>query len=484
MKNLKKLFAVILTLAMCFAMSASVFAATITVENPQDSESYTAYKIFTWDTGDVYTLDASSAAYDLLIAQSKTDDGIPGAEIEEIPGVKGTYKADVTDAPSFAAWLKKNVGSLKSKIDAEVDGKTVTISANDKGYYFVNTSVGALAALTTVSDNITIYDKNEVPDITKKADTNGDSVEIGQVINYTITGTVPSTVGYDKYEYTVTDTMSVGLRFNEDVTISDNVKTYDDNGETKTVVAETNTEGTGFTLTFDMTKYQNKVGEEFTITYTATVNKSAVSVENMTNSASLTYSNNPGNSTSTVDAPKDIVTLYTSSIIINKYNSEYAADSTAEGAKLSGAEFVLKNANEGDDNYGKYYYYDSEKDVVSWVDDLTSTDPNVKVATRKTTNDSGAAQFDGLKNGKYELIETVAPTGFNLLTAPEKVELTGTTISNQPARLNYTANVANSAGSLLPSTGGIGTTIFYVVGGILVVAAGVLLVAKKRMSNR
>ena len=114
---------------------------------------------------------------------------------------------------------------------------------------------------------------------------------------------------------------------------------------------------------------------------------------------------------------------------------------------------------------------------MEWVDDLDE-------ATKVTTDGNGAARFDGLQDGQYTLVETKAPAGFNLLTAGVNVTVTGTTDeTGEPVKVNLTQVVENQAGTQLPSTGGIGTTIFYVVGGILVVGAGILLITKKRMSK-
>ena len=136
---------------------------------------------------------------------------------------------------------------------------------------------------------------------------------------------------------------------------------------------------------------------------------------------------------------------------------------------------TTEGTTEGATEATKVYYQWNETDKkVVWVD-------NQSDATSKTTDDNGAASFDGLANGTYYLEETAAPAGYNLLEKPEKVEVKG---GDTEAKLSVTAKVANNTGALLPSTGGMGTTLFYVLGSMMVLAAVVLLVTKKRMSMK
>ena len=116
--------------------------------------------------------------------------------------------------------------------------------------------------------------------------------------------------------------------------------------------------------------------------------------------------------------------------------------------------------------------------MVTWVEKQED-------ATEVTTDANGSASFEGLKAGTYYLVETLAPSGYNLLTEPIEVIIAPTTAegSAEAVYADVTSEVANSTGSLLPSTGGIGTTIFYVLGGVLVLGAAILLITKKRMSR-
>mgnify|MGYP002508315280 CR=1 FL=1 len=485
MKKMKRLAALFLAVVMVMAMGMTVAAAEITINNPQQvvegeektDATYEAFKIFSLTTSTTtnsegktitnysYKLDSSSAAYTKLsdlIEEDKPSYTGHGFTITKTTAA-GVYNASVSDAPTFAAYLKTL--DLTGGIPGVKDGDKVKIDiGNNIGYYFVSTNSGALADLTTANDQLEIYDKNEKPQITKTAD--DASVEVGQVVKYTIEGTVPSTVGYTSYQYVIKDAMTEGLTFNDDVS-----NTLDDSVEAAKV-------GNGFTLTFDMAAKNangtNKytVGTKFTVTYTATVNDKAIVRNSETNSATLTYSNDPTDSNKTTPTPPVEVKVYTASIIIDKYDS---ADAT-KATKLANAEFVLKNAN---DSTAKYYKYTAATEAtpakVEWVDTIAD-------ATKVTTDANGAAQFNGLEDGKYYLEETKAPAGYNLMTEAEEIEVKGD--ATNKTKVDATADVPNAAGAILPSTGGIGTTIFYVVGGILVLGAAVLLITKKRMSAR
>ena len=210
------------------------------------------------------------------------------------------------------------------------------------------------------------------------------------------------------------------------------------------------------------------VGEAIKVTYTATVNEKAVAkISN--NEARLTYSNDPTDLTKKATTPPQKVDVYTSKIAILK---------VAEGSettKLKGAEFVLyKEEISEDGTVTKQYYKWTDDHKVEWVTEQNKADV-------KVTGENGEASFDGLANGDYYLVETKAPDGYNRLTEPHKVTVAGS--STDTAKLTATAKVANKTGAVLPSTGGMGTTIFYVLGFVLVVGAGVLLVTKKRMSQ-
>lgn len=258
--------------------------------------------------------------------------------------------------------------------------------------------------------------------------------------------------------------MSSGLTFNPSslkVTIGTAVFTATDASAGVTITA--GSPSNGFTVDIDMTKYQTTPGinGEVKIEYNGTVNTNAVTKIDE-NHAVLKYSNDPTDSTTKTENPPVIVKTFSAKIVIDKIKEG------EEATKLGEAVFVLKNTH--GDNSGKFYKRDG--DVVSWV---ASQDD----ATPVTTDENGAAEFEGLENGTYDLIETKAPTGYNLRKDPVPVTINGTNVD--AGTLTVTSQVGNSAGAILPTTGGVGTTLFYMVGGIMVAVAGVLLITRKRM---
>lgn len=485
MKRTKKFASVLLTLVMVLTMTAAAFAAdgtgTITVESPVKDKTYTAYKIFDVSYSDSkdaysYTIDSKNAWFSTVQAYATktdtTDNGLTLTRINE----SNIYNVKITEgtfsAAHFAAKLKESLGSKTGTTlteDTTAAGKKVMQASNlPLGYYFVTSSTGALCNLTTTNPEVTIHDKNVAPPFEKKDDKA--DVEIGETVNYTITGEVPDTTGYKKYIYKISDKMSTGLTFNNDV------KVYIDGTEiTNNFTLKTGADAGDKDFVLDIDVMNLTVGAKIEVKYSATVNEKAIAkIEN--NKATLEYSNNPDNGGT--GKREDEEKVYSAKIVIDKYAKQ--TDVNDKSKKLAGAKFVLyKEEESGASKDTKYYKYTAatatEKAKVDWVD-------NKAQATEVTTNDSGAASFGGLKNGTYYLLETAAPAGYNMLEKPVTITINGANATEiDLSSLTHTEGVANSSGAVLPSTGGIGTTIFYIVGGLLVVGAGVLLIAKRRM---
>ena len=481
MKHARKLASLLLALVMVFALATTAFASetvtppttgTITVDNPVSGRTYTAYKIFdvVYDTKGhySYTIDSTSAWFNTVNTYSKqTNSGLTLAQVGFTTYVVTTGNG--FSAPDFAAALKENVTG-KTGETLSGNANSVTVSNLALGYYFVSSGTGALCNLTTTNPTVTIHDKNDMP-FEKTADKT--NVDVGQTVKFTITGKVPDTTGFEIYTYEIADTMSEGLTFNRN-SLAVKVGSADVTADTDKCTIAYNAETAPNTFKVTILVKNCTVGDAITVTYTATVNEKAIAVLSK-NEATLTYSNDPTDSTKMTTTPAQKQEVYTSKIVIDKY------ETGKPGTKLPGAEFVLfREAPHNEAQYAavpddiQYYRWNEATKTVSWVDDIDA-------ATKVTTNANGAASFDGLANGTYYLVETKAPAGYNPLTAPVLVTVAGS--STDTTKLSVTAEVENKTGTTLPSTGGVGTTVFYVLGAVLVLGAVVLLVTKKRMND-
>ena len=259
MKVIKKFSSILLALAMIFAMSATAFAAensgSITVSNPIEGQTYTAYKIFdvTYNedkTGYSYSISSTSEWFETVNSYN-------GVTLERsITGTEYVVKMNERfSAASFANVLKADKEGKTGTTLIE-GGGTASADNLELGYYFVSSATGALCNLTTTQPDATIRDKNDMP--FEKKDDKAD-VEVGETVNYTITSKVPDATGFNSYKYEITDTMSDGLTFQKDVVV--NV------GGTVLEPENYNLEQTdsGFTLTIKVLDIQDKIGKEIKV---------------------------------------------------------------------------------------------------------------------------------------------------------------------------------------------------------------------------
>ena len=473
---IKKLAILIATLTMVLCCTTTAFAAgtgSITVENAKESETYTAYKIFdvvysTTNDKYAYTINSSNEWFNDVKTYAETADS--KLTLTQKAG-ETTYVVEFQDgfsAPKFAEYLKDKTNTKTSGVVLTVSSGKATASNLDLGYYFVKTATGALCNLTTTKPEAKIYDKNIGPEIekTQKDDNSqvitGD-VQLGQKINYEITGKVPSTTGYETYTYKITDTMSEGLTFNKDVKVSiDGTDVTNETGVTINYTPD-DTNATGFELTIPVKDYQDKIGATISVKYTATVNKNAVA-EVSKNTAKLEYSNKPGTNETGTTTPVE-KKVYTAKIVVDKVEK-------GTGTKLANAEFVLYKKDTAT-NAVTYYKLTTTAGIneakVEWVDNATD-------ATVLKTDDNGAAEFIGLSDGTYYLKETKAPDGYNVLTADVEITIAGN--ENDTTTLTHTQKVENNKGALLPETGGMGT-IGLTALAVAVVACALFLPKKK-----
>lgn len=466
-KTFKKLFAALLAAALVLAMAVPAFAVTntgtngsITIDNAVDGETYTIYRMFKLDS---YNGDA----YSYTVENNWKTFFSTGAGKDYISLTNGhpTWKTGA-DVAAFAkaalAWANANNISYTDQKSAT--GTEVTFSGLDLGYYLVDSSLGALCSLDTTHSSATIKEKNGVPAMDKKIVTGENSTsdsstaKIGDTVNYKVTIKVAK--GASGYE--LTDTMSEGLTFN---TSSLKVTA---NGTDATASSDYTLDSTehGFKLVFK-DSYIGNLAEnaEITVTYSATLNEKAViGGDGNTNNAELTYGNNKS------------VTKKTTT---TSYEFDLLKVDGSDKKLLDGAEFKLYDAK-NDGNIIK---------VVPVAGSYRVANGNEAGATDTIAVTGGKVHISGLDKTTYWLEETKAPDGYNMLTTLQPVDLTkgsnNTTLTSDTwSEADHGVAVENNAGAILPGTGGMGTTLFYVIGGGLMVAAVVLLVTKKRMEHK
>lgn len=454
---MKKFSAILLAVLMMLSMTA--MAATINVTGVVAKE-YSAYQIFAIEKNDttsaeIFTIESDSVWFDTVkTALGDTLVKRNSDASDKTWGVNGEVSSDT--AKGLAAALKTAYDAMETKPTADAtapasaEGKA-TMIVDNAGYYFVTSSLGALCMMDTANDTANVEEKNGAPTVDKKVEgQDAATADIGKELTYTATITVADA---NPTNYVYHDAMSDSLTFSgvDSVSVTLNGAEYTD------FEVKTTTLGDECDFHVVLKDGTFKMNDVVVITYKATINEKALTVS-ATNDADLTYGEN-GNATN------DSVTVKTGSIVIDKYatNKDDAED---KSTKLANAQFVLKNAD------GKFYSVDADG-VVTWVDNQTD-------ATVRTTDTDGKATFAGVADGTYNLVEIAAPAGYNLLTAPVSVNVT----SNEAVSVSVTASVGNSTGSSLPSTGGMGTTLFYVVGSLMMAAAVVVLVAKKKVAAK
>lgn len=487
MKRMKKLAAMMLSLIMALVLAVPAFAAetTYTITAPSNDHTYEVYQIFTGDY-------ANGVLSNVKWGKNGTGtegEAVSADIITELTGTTGSDTEKLEVISKYVNLESTEFGTVKGGSTLDVPG----------GYYLIKDVDGALEGeedaytlyVVEVVGDVTIEPKSDVPESEKKVkdtnDTDGTTTgwqdsadwDIGDKVPFQLKGTVADNYdAYKVYQFIFHDTESDGLTFD-----STSVKVYVDGTEITTgfeVVTEDLDDDCTFEVVFENLKDIDSVHADSVITveYESELNSNAVlgSAGNP-NKMHLEFSNNPNDEQGgeTGETPDDTVIVFTYKTVINKVDGE--------NKLLTGAEFTLEKKVKDDEAEGGYRW-----------ETITG------VKNEEGTNFT----FSGLDDGDYRLTETTTPDGYNTIdpieftiTAehdilsdnPALTSLNGNattgeiTFTSNTGEGSLTADVVNQSGATLPETGGMGTTLFYVIGGILVVGAGVLLITKKRMSN-
>ena len=493
MKLIKKIAAIMLSVIMVLGMASVVSAGEgetaaptgngkITITNAIPSQTYKIYRILELES---YNTTTENYAY------KATATWKPFIESNEIKDVYVTINdgyvtwkdnADVATfakkALAYANTQNHIINSDKSQIApaAAAGATTSTVAFSDLplGYYLVDSSAGALCSLNTTATEATIQEKNGVPSVEKKVQEDStnewgesNTVDIGQTVNFQTTITAQP----GAQNYVLHDKMDEGLTFTDD-SVAVKFKTSETERELTenteyTLTTSRLTDGCTFEIAFNQA-FCNTLAEndKIIVTYSATLNEKAVIAgEGNKNTTKLTYGDSSETTSSTT-------TTKTFELPVLKYTMKNNTETP-----LAGATFTLSKKNDGTELIK----------LVSGENNTyrVATTSETGTVTAVTTTASGEFTIQGLDADTYYLTETKQPDGYNKLSAPITVvidENGNITVNGQKSSVTE-VKVLNNTGTILPTTGGNGTSLIYFLGAVLALVSGVVLITKQRMKN-
>lgn len=504
------LVAVVLAGVVVAAPAYAVGTGKLTVTS--NDAGFNGAKVDAWQ---MFTATKNDSTYTFEVVESwkgfftNTAEGYPGIKDDKDFNANASdYVRKLGDANSIevtnfakkaAKWAKDNSISATKQVTAAGSGSTyaATFDALDFGYYLVKpyasgekdgSTRGTDAMLiSVVDDKASITLKNTYPTVDKKVENNkGNGAQVGDKVTFTLTSKVPDTSEFDKYTFQLVDTLSEGLTFNDDSNIVVKVGTATLTRTTNEVTGDYTLTQDGQTVTFDLSsKIKNlTAGEDITVTYTATLNEKAVQnfqdgKQDNTNSAKVVYTNGPSENNKGESTPSETHT-YTFGFDLKKVNGDNKA--------LAGAVFQLQRKG-ADNNYSIVKLVEVTSDDGSTSYRPAKSDTETGATDTVTTPENGIIKFTGLNDDTYKLVETKAPKDYNkaadtvfTISAAYKEDGTLDTWSIDHVT-NGTMTIVNRKGTLLPSTGGMGTVIFTVAGAAIVIAGVAWTIARRRAQN-
>jgi len=496
------------SMSVVFAENQNISVAT------GDTHTYAVYQIFTGDLSD----GKLSNVHWGKNGTGTEGELVPKATLDTIAAINGTDEEKAEALAAYATLTGTAFGTVDASTPLSAPTGYYLIKDNaapadgDEATLYIVQVVGPTTitrkAGTTTSDK-TVDDVNDSDTTDTGANATGQEsadYDIGDEVPYHLSATLSEKVEqYDTYKITFEDTLEAG-RFSAISTLTEKIDGADiaeteNYTVTRTVVTEPSENG--FKIQYVFTPKDGKTlavlnGAEITIDFTATLGEGAqIGGDGNSNTLKVTYSNNPNNSDEGKTTDKD-VTVFTFKIVVNKVDGN--------NQPLANAGFTLYKVSKADAEAGvpTANATDAKTKNAYWATKALAVNGTHSATAATPTGGSVANQFtfNGLDDGYYVLCETTTPAGYNTIdpqafkveathTKTQITALTGTklndgdtiTFTPDTAEGSLTATIQNQSGSTLPSTGGIGTTIFYVAGSILVLAAAILLITKRRMGN-
>lgn len=493
MKLIKKIAAIMLSVMMVLGMASVVSAAegagatsatgngTITINNAIPKQTYKIYRILELESFSG-TDDTGNYAYKVV---DRWNNFITTGEGKDYLKIKDGYVnwIGATDKVRIAEFAKKALAyAIENKIDCTAEtAATTTVAFNNLplGYYVVESSVGALCGLTTTNPTATIQEKNGVPSVEKKVQEDSkvgktddwgisNTADIGQTVNFQTTITAQP----GAQNYVLHDKMEAGLTFGGTVTVTKNGENVDATNYTLKIATDSSanvTDGCTFEIVFTQSFCNTlKADEQIIVTYSATLNeKAAIAGEENKNTTKLTYGDSSETTPSTT-------TTKTFELPVFKYTTKDSKEKA-----LAGAIFTLSKNTDGT----------TPINLVETSEE-NATEATYRVAktgktgvTTVTTPSSGKFTIKGLDADTYYLTETKQPDGYNKLSAPITVVIAENGTITVGSETVDEVKVLNNTGTLLPTTGGNGTSLIYFLGAVLALVSGVVLITKQRMKN-